>query len=267
MPWRNDAAKRSSILLGLIAGAVILWGSVASAFTQINAVVCNGGTAPTLTVTSPVSDSTTNQVAVPITGSVSMVGQITISVDGNYNSTVAVPAGATTFQTSVQMNEGTHTLQLTGHSICSDPDIVQTLVLTVALPAANPSTPPITILPSNTTGVVITKEGYRGSLEGLQAANRDDTMTSADSLVIQTDDGYGFHPIFRDKIINQAQNPLVRQIVEVSWVVVFVSGVAVILFGQALFQFSALGTRFMLPRSVFILIGAIAMVIAVINSV
>lgn len=136
-------AKRNH--LALVASlAVSCWfSSVAAALpslanTSINTVVCGVDAAPRLTIDSPQSDTTVDMLRIPIRGTVVHVSQILITIDGEYDQTVSLAAGAERYETIVTTNSGTRTIQLKAIGICGQ-SITSSLVLTVAPSAAVPA--------------------------------------------------------------------------------------------------------------------------------
>lgn len=255
MQWRS-AVKRSVFALLLVSCMSLGPAAAASyATTQINAVVCNGTVTPEITLASPLNDSVVNQLSIPLNGSVKSVSQITVSLDGNYNSSVAIAANETSFATTVEMSEGTHTITLAAHGICGGPTADVTIVISVSLGSQPTQTPPTTTLP---------EPPVYPSTSTIRV--RDDDITHANGMILEQDDGYGFHPVFRDKATRTLPNPVLKQAVEAWWAVVFVSGASWALFGHAALQLTRFGTAWM-SKKWYMISGIAIMIIAALSAV
>ena len=145
MSYSADGNRFRLIWLGAIFGAFAALGLL---FNQpsllhatdstINARVC--GTAFSMNVNQPMSDTVVSAPTVNFTGQVNQIGQIDIRVDGDYSHTVAVGFGQTQFTTSVTLVSGTHTVTLVGRDACSTQTTSQSVVLTYQ-PQDQPSNP------------------------------------------------------------------------------------------------------------------------------
>ena len=115
----------------------------AATSTKVNATVCSGNSSnASLVISSPASDSVVTLMPLSITGTIGEITQVDISVDGQYNSTTPVSANQTSFLTSLQLAEGTHTIKLVGNDVCQYSNVTVTLVVTYH-PNVSPSLGPV----------------------------------------------------------------------------------------------------------------------------
>lgn len=115
----------SSVMLTLLASAPVF-----AASTSVNAAICGAGAGATLTITSPPSDSVVSGPIVQVSGDVSNATQIDVSIDQQYNSTLPLSAGQTSYHTSVQLSPGTHTISLVANDVCQMQDGTASVVVT-----------------------------------------------------------------------------------------------------------------------------------------
>lgn len=133
-------AKTSFFTLVLSIGfAMVATSSVGavSGDTEIRAVVCGGG-GSSVSVSSPQDDSTVNDSTIDVQGSVSHATQITISIDGQYSQTIPLGNNQTSFQASVSIAEGTHTILFVANDVCQVSNGSTSIVLTYE-PTTDPS--------------------------------------------------------------------------------------------------------------------------------
>lgn len=141
-----------------------------AANTKINATICSGNSSnASLSITSPASDSVVSTTPTDIAGTIGDITQIDITVDGQYNSTIPISAGQTTFLASLQLAEGTHTIHFVGNDVCQFQDPTATLVLTY-----HP------VVPTNPTPAVTTTTTSTPSNDA--APSGDNVETSASSI-------------------------------------------------------------------------------------
>jgi len=98
--------------------------------TTIGAAVCGSGAGASLSVDAPPSDSVVDQPTVKIIGTVADATQIDISIDGQYDSTVPLSVGQTSYQADVQLTAGTHTISLVANDACQMQDAEASIVVT-----------------------------------------------------------------------------------------------------------------------------------------
>lgn len=136
MPYSAAGVKlrRSFVSLFVVSAALAvatLSGvPVFAASTSVNAAICGPGAAASLTIDAPASDSVIDQPTVQISGSVGNATQIDVSIGDQYNSTLPLSSGQTTYQTSVQLTAGTHTISLVANDICQMQNATASVVIT-----------------------------------------------------------------------------------------------------------------------------------------
>jgi len=92
-----------------------------------------------MAITSPASDTVVDTSPVKVTGSVTSISQIDVSVDDVYNSTIAIAAGESRFETLVSLEPGTHTIKLLAYDSCAQQTHEDSFVISyspVFVPAA-----------------------------------------------------------------------------------------------------------------------------------
>lgn len=102
----------------------------AHAEANISATVCGPDMASTLTINSPASDSVTNSADVHMHGQVTNANQINIYVDDQYSSVVPLSDSSTSYDTTVSINTGTHTIKLIAINICQTGNAEALAILT-----------------------------------------------------------------------------------------------------------------------------------------
>lgn len=105
--------------------------------SQVVSTICAAGS--TITIDSPTSDSVTSVTDVPVSGTVSQSSQVQIEIDGQFDSIVPLAAAQTTYQTTLQLSSGTHTIKLTAIDTCGASNGSAQSVVTVSLPPSVPS--------------------------------------------------------------------------------------------------------------------------------
>jgi hypothetical protein len=104
-------------LLCVFLQAALVAGPVAKAVdTSVYAIICGSGS--TITMTQPVSDSTTSQSVVPLAGTVDQANQIEVYVDDVFDSVIPLTVGQTNFNSQVTVSPGTHTIKLVAIDAC-----------------------------------------------------------------------------------------------------------------------------------------------------
>lgn len=102
-------------LLVSLAGIIIVAAPTVHA-QELQAVICKEPA--NLILTQPTNDSVVRDQAVPISGTVRQATQLEIYVDTMLDKVIPIGAGDTTFSTTVQLTEGTHTLRVVAVDIC-----------------------------------------------------------------------------------------------------------------------------------------------------
>lgn len=99
--------------------------------TEVNVNVCGAGAQPAeVKIDEPRDDSVINSPTVTLRGTVMNTSQIEVSVDGAYTKTIAVGANQTSFETSLDVTQGTHTIRLAASATCQAADATDDVVLT-----------------------------------------------------------------------------------------------------------------------------------------
>ena len=111
MQWRGTGrTKRNSVLgrgalawlAGILLSAAFAW-PVLAVDTQIGAVVCGTGSpGASIDITQPTDDSVVNQAVTTFRGTVNNTSQITVEMDGDYVSTVAIGSKAAPAKTALR---------------------------------------------------------------------------------------------------------------------------------------------------------------------
>lgn len=132
-----------TLLVG-VAGIVSGGAQVYATDTTVQAAL-NGSPAPDLQLNLS-SPATVAVMPVVVHGTVANLTQVQIYVDGNYSSTIPLTPSATSFDYSLNLNEGTHTVQFVGISAytSSNPSVTVTIIYTppvVPPPGGSSGTP------------------------------------------------------------------------------------------------------------------------------
>lgn len=147
----DSAARASRALLGILICAALglLWLTLPvnaeEGQTQVRAVICSGSVSSAgLQINAPQDNAIVSLVPVKVTGTVQNVSQIEVRVDAAYHSTIPIGSGQQTFETTIMISAGTHTIVLTGIDICSISHPQATLVVTYSPPVQPGPTLPTT---------------------------------------------------------------------------------------------------------------------------
>ena len=100
--------------------------------TTVAATVCEASSS--ITLIQPVSDSTVADPSISIAGTVKQANQIEIYVDDVFDSVMPLTVGQTTFNGSVQISQGTHTIKVVAINICPGPNGSDSGVITFEPP-------------------------------------------------------------------------------------------------------------------------------------
>jgi len=102
-------------------------------------MICPAADQSGMAITSPASDTIVDTTPVKVTGSVMSISQIDVSLDDVYNSTIAIAAGESQFETLVSLEPGTHTIKLLAYDSCAQQTHEDSFVISyspVFVPAA-----------------------------------------------------------------------------------------------------------------------------------
>lgn len=137
MLWRIESTRNSlkrlavlAVLAGLFA-VLVPTGSAIAVNSGIGAEVCGDNVPPAeISISQPVSDSIVNQAITTFRGSIANATQVEISVDGSYSQTISIGASDSTFETSLTLSEGTHTVSMVANGICGTQNAQDSVVVT-----------------------------------------------------------------------------------------------------------------------------------------
>jgi hypothetical protein len=147
--------NRVFIRISLAVGVIMLGVAPAAGAvdTTVNTIICSAAPA-TLTIATPADHVTSGATPIIISGSVSRVSQIRVSIDGVYHETLPVDAGATTYSYSYVAGEGQHAVELVGVDVCQNGDATKIIHITYAPGAAQQPDMPTPVTP-NDTGIAV----------------------------------------------------------------------------------------------------------------
>jgi hypothetical protein len=164
MPWyivrkRSNSLKRAFIAVGAVFFVMnALAVTVLAVSTEVGVKVCGTTVdSASINITEPFNDSVVNQSALGIRATTSRTSQVVVTVDGAYNSTVALASNQTELSTNVVLPVGTHTITLTASEICGGNDATDEIVVTYqpeVLPS-NGTTTPTTVTDAADEGTII----------------------------------------------------------------------------------------------------------------
>ena len=117
--------RNNQFTIWLVAGLVFVMGfnvllvqAARAVDTQINVEICNGSSSASLALTTPLPGSVHATSPIRTQGSINRLSQITVFVDGAYNSTIPIDSGASSFIYDVSLAPGTHTVRYVGADSC-----------------------------------------------------------------------------------------------------------------------------------------------------
>lgn len=132
----ENIAISSAVALVLLLPAVPVSATSTSGSTHIFGTVCGEtGPSPAITVTEPTSGHLFSVLPITVKGTVVRISQILISVDGVADSTLPIGATDQTFQTSLRIPPGTHTVELLALDVCQVANQSATLTVSYQPPA------------------------------------------------------------------------------------------------------------------------------------
>lgn len=155
------------VCFGIIAPALVTTTPVGAQSSSVYATLC--GATSHVSITQPVSDSTVAQSAVTLQGNVTQANQIEVYVDGEFDSTIPLTIGQSSYSGSIQLPTGTHTIRVEAINSCSGQNGDATSVVTYTPPPAQGSTgqtTPTQVVPSS-GGVVTVDSTSRAAGEGV----------------------------------------------------------------------------------------------------
>ncbi len=141
----------------LLIWATMPFSSLRAADTEVIVNVCGGSvTGSSITINSPQNDSVVSSQQVVVSGNVSNATQIEITIDGNYDSTLPLDPQANTYETTVNLSPGTHTIELVANDVCGQLNDSASVVVTYE-PTIQPGTgaPGATIISPGNGGVSV----------------------------------------------------------------------------------------------------------------
>lgn len=127
------------VAVGLLVQSLFCWSVVAAVSTDVGVSICGDDVpAAGISISEPINDSVVSLAENPFRGTVENATQIEVTIDGQYNNTISIGANVTTFETSLTLSEGTHTISMTANAICGAPNATDSIVITYQ-PAVQPS--------------------------------------------------------------------------------------------------------------------------------
>lgn len=142
---RGSAVKNTRQLL-ISVGATLIYACTIAASPQvfaqasstIKATVCRASSA--ITLSAPVGDSVVTDANVIVKGTVEQANQIEVSIDDGFDKIIPLSTNQTTFDDTLQLTPGTHTIKFVAINACSGPNgSVISVVTYTPPPQANPS--------------------------------------------------------------------------------------------------------------------------------
>jgi hypothetical protein len=130
-----------------------------SAATQVSALVCGSDSHASLVLSQPKSDSVVADAHLTLNGTTLQASQVSTTLDGAYDQTVAVATGQSSFSLTMTLDPGTHTIAVTALDMCAQHNATSQLVITYQPAAPNMSA---TSQPASTVaagGVTIEPQG------------------------------------------------------------------------------------------------------------
>ena len=141
---RQRLAKnaRTAILFAVVLPALfIAWLPTTAGAVQsdINVSICSDQLVPAgVTIDEPRDDSVVGQSVITLRGTAANSSQLEIEVDEQYVTTLAIGAGQATYETTLTLEPGTHTITVVATAICGGEDANDSVVITYQ-PETQPS--------------------------------------------------------------------------------------------------------------------------------
>lgn len=129
---------RLLLVAGVLAGLYSWWAtSVASATTGVYTTICVESS--TVTIATPISDSTVSEGSIVLSGAVTQANQIEVYIDDAFDSTIPLTIGQTEYSSSIQIPTGTHTVRVEAVDSCGGTNATASSVVTFTPPPSQPS--------------------------------------------------------------------------------------------------------------------------------
>lgn len=146
MHSRLDVVKSKAIpflLLAFVLGLSVLTPfrdqGVGAVNSEVGVSVCGTDVpAAQIEINEPLDDSVVSNATITFRGTVANATQIEVAVDDEYNNTISIPSGDTSFDVSLTLTPGTHTVTMTANAICGAPSATASAVITYQ-PETQPS--------------------------------------------------------------------------------------------------------------------------------
>jgi len=146
------------------------------AVTQVSALVCGSDGHASLVLSQPKSDSIVADAHLTLSGTTLQASQVSTTLDGTYDQTVALAAGQPSFSLTMVLDPGTHTITVTAVDMCGQHNATSQLVVTYQPTAQETGAQPtatvggVTIEPQGTTTPVVQPSAPLSFLEQAFAA-------------------------------------------------------------------------------------------------
>ena len=122
-------------LLMFVASTAVTAGAPTQAYAQSSAVYATlCGSSSHITIARPASDSTVASSEVTVDGMVSQANQVEVYVNDEFDSTVPLTIGQSSYSTTIQVPTGTHTIRVEAINSCSGQNGDATSVVTYTPP-------------------------------------------------------------------------------------------------------------------------------------
>ena len=139
--------RKQAIAIGgsglLVLPLLFMLGTATVGAQEVQAIICRQPAA--LTIDQPVGDSVAREAEVTVSGSIRQAGQLELYVDEVLDKVVPVGFGDTTFTTTLQLTEGTHTIKGVAVDVCQigngEASVVMTYQPLVPEPSVGASVP------------------------------------------------------------------------------------------------------------------------------
>jgi hypothetical protein len=163
---RNSTFSATIIALAIVVFAPLLVRAEGGS-SSINAIIC--ASSASITLDHPLSDTITQQGSIPVDGTVGQAAQVEVYIDDSLDHIVPLGTSQTTFTTTVNLSEGTHTLKVVAVDRCGILNADKSAIITYTPP--QPGTPSdnagsqtgnVTVLPPGTTVAEAAPGGNNG---------------------------------------------------------------------------------------------------------
>lgn len=133
-------ARQYTVRFLLLAAAITTLFVPRAAFAQsssVYATLC--GATSQIAIAQPVSDSTVTSPEVVVGGTVSQANQIEVYINDEFDSTIPLVIGQSTYSSTIQLPSGTHTIKVEAINSCGGQNGEATSVITYTPPPAQAS--------------------------------------------------------------------------------------------------------------------------------